>query len=97
MIFKEIDIEWLKEILKSNPELKPFITSIFLTVSIEKFKERMITRQWQMENLEEENRIASLKKETEESKIYCDYIIETDDKTPEEILENVLEILESMK
>jgi len=39
------------------------------------------------------NREESLVREISDAKIYCDYIIDTSEKTPEEVLEEVLEII----
>lgn len=93
IVIKEIDMEWLKEIFKTYPELKNLIKSIFLSIDIKTFKERVKLRQWKMDEIELKNRIESLKKEKKEAKIYCDYIIEADKKKPDEILNEVLKII----
>ncbi len=93
-VMKEIDIEGLKNILKNNVHLKWNMTSIFLSLSIEKLAERIALRWAKMSKKEFKNRTESLKKEVKEAAEYCDYIIDTSEKTPEEVLEEVLEILD---
>ena len=93
-IMKEIDMQGLKNILKNNPHLKENITTIFLNLSQEKFAERIASRWATMSEEEFKKREESLKREVVEAEKYCDYIIDTSEKTPEEVLEEVLEILE---
>ena len=93
-IMKEIDMEWLKNILKNNPHLKEYITTIFLNLSSEKFSERIKARWDKMSFDEFESRIKSLKREVIEAKKYCDNIIDTSNKTPEEVYEDFINILE---
>ena len=93
-IMKEIDMQWLKNILKNNPQLKEDITTIFLNLSSEKFAERIKARWDKMTKEEFEKREKSLKREVKDSEIYCNYIIDTSDKTPEEVFEDVMRILE---
>lgn len=91
-VIKEMEIEWLKSTLKNYPELSTSMTSIFLSLTPEKLSERIEARWANMSKKDYENRIKSLKKEVKESEEYCDYIINTSEKTPEEVLETVLEI-----
>ena len=93
-IMKEIDMQWLKNILKNNPQLKEDITTIFLNLSSEKFAERIKARWDKMTKEEFKSREQSLLKEVKDAEIYCDYIIDTSNKTPEEVFENVMEVLE---
>lgn len=93
-IMKEIDMQWLKNILKNNPQLKEYITTIFLNLSSEKFAERIKARWDKMSKEEFEKREQSLKREVKDAETYCDYIINTSNKTPEEVFEDVMEILE---
>ena len=92
-VMKEIDMEWLKNIYKNNPQLKDYITTIFLNLNQEKFAERIEARWDIMSDEEFKNRQESLKKEVKEAKIYCDYIIDTSDKNPNEVFSEVLNIL----
>ncbi|MDQ7009830.1 MAG: guanylate kinase [Candidatus Gracilibacteria bacterium] len=92
-IMKEIDMEGLKNILKNNPHLKEDITTIFLNLSQEKFAERIEARGVEMSKEEFNNREISLKREVKDAEIYCDHIIDTSEITPEEVFDEVLEIL----
>lgn len=92
-IMKEIDMEWLKNILKNNSHLKEDITTIFLNLSPEKFSERILARWVEMSKQEFEKREVSLIREIKDAKIYCDYIIDTSEITPEKVFEEVVEIL----
>jgi broad-specificity NMP kinase len=90
---KEMDMQGLKNIFKNNAHLKDHITTIFLNLSQEKFAERIASRGVSMSKEEFKKREDSLKIEIVEAKEYCDYIIDTSEKTPEEVLENVVKIL----
>jgi guanylate kinase len=92
-VLKEIDIKWLKNIFKNNPKLKAHVTSIFLDISEETLVERIKKRWADMSDVELQNRRDSLKLEKKDSKIYCDYIIDTSNNTKEQTLEAVLEII----
>ncbi len=92
-VCKEIDIEGLKNILKNNPHLKENITSIFLSLTPEKLHERIEARGAHITDIELKNREESLVKEVREAKEYCDHIIDTSEKTPEQVLEEVEKIL----
>ena len=92
-VCKEVDIEWLKNILKNNPHLKNNVTSIFLSLTPEKLYERIEARWAHMTEQEFTFRKESLIKEVREAQEYCNYIIDTSEKTPEEVLGEVEKIL----
>ena len=92
-VLKEVDMEWLKGILQNFPELKSSVTTIFLSLSPEKFAERIESRWEHMDSESFQKRLLTLEKENEEAKEYCDYIIDTSEKTPEEVLVEVKKIL----
>lgn len=92
-IMKEMEIEWLKSIYSNTPEFKENITTIFLSLSENKLSERIASRWVIMSEEEFKNRLKSLVKEVEEAKQYCDFIIDTSEKTPEDVFEEVLYIL----
>lgn len=94
-LIKEIEIEWLKDIFKNHPELKAHIKTIFLEISKETYKKRIIARQWQVDEIELENRAISLEKEKKEAQIYCDFILNTENSTKEETLNKVLDFINS--
>ena len=92
-VMKEVDIEGLKNILANHPQLRSSITSIFLRLSPEMMVER-IKKRWATISAEElHNRSESLVLENKWAKKYCDYIIDTSEKTPEEVLEEAMEII----
>ncbi len=92
-VMKEIDIEWLKNILSNNSQLRKSLTSIFLSLSPGKMSERIAARWATMTEEEYKNREESLIKEVWEAEEYCDYIIDTSTKTPEEVLAEALKII----
>ena len=92
-VMTEMEIEWLKSTLKNYPELKENMTSIFLSLTPEKLYERIEARWAHMSEEDFKNREKSLVKEVREAKEYCDYIIDTSEKTPEEVLVEVKKIL----
>lgn len=94
-VLKEIDIKWLKNIFNNNPDLKKYITTIFLDISKELLIKRIKFRQPDISDRELNNRIESLDFEKKDSQIYCDYIIDTGNKNKEETLEIVLEIIKN--
>jgi len=92
-VLKEIEIQGLKNIFKNYPGLKNNITSIFLDIS-EKILEKRINLRWENMSKEElQNRKNSLINEKVESKKHCDYIINTWNKKPDEVLKEVLDII----
>ena len=93
-ISKEIDMQGLKNILKNNSHLKENIITIFLSLSQEKLAERIASRWVEMSEEEFSKREESLKREVVEAEKYCDYIIDTSEKTPEEVFEKFVKILE---
>ena len=52
-------------------------------------------RQGEIGETELKNRIESLRKENKEAIVFCDYIIDANKKTPEEILKETLEIIKA--
>jgi len=92
-VIKEVDMRGLKNIHKNHTELKEYITSIFLDISEEKLSERIEKRGAFMSEEELNQRKKSLWDEKRDSKIYCNYIIDTSFITPEEVLNKVLEII----
>lgn len=92
-VLKEIEVKWLKSIFNNNPNLKENITSIFLDITEKKLTERIRWRWAYMSEEELNNRKDSLKLEKKESELICDYVIDTSNITPEQVLEKVLEII----
>ncbi len=92
-LIKEIDMEGLKNILIDNPDLQQYITGIFLDLSTEKFEERVLSRWEVMDEKAYALRLKAYSRESADAKKYCDYIIDTSEKTPEEVLEEAVKIL----
>ncbi len=93
IVLKEIDVKWLKNIFSNNEYLKKHITSIFLDISEDTLIERIKMRWAEMSEEELQNRRDSLKLEKKDSKLHCDYIIDTSNKSKEETLEAALKII----
>ncbi len=96
IVIKEIDIIWLKKLLKEKAELKKYFTTIFLNISIDKLVERIKKRWEQISSEDLEIRKNSAKIEQQEATKYCDYIINAD-KSEEEVLQEVLKIINNKK
>jgi len=94
-IVKEIEIEWLKDILSNNPNLKKYITTIFLDIPKETLVERIETRWDNITQKELENRLISLENEKKGSKEFCDHIVNTSNISKEETLQFVLNIIKN--
>jgi len=92
-VLKEIEIAGLKNILTNNSQIRSNMTSIFLDISPETLRERIKMRGATMTDLDLSNRLDSLEIEKRDSVTYCDHIIDTSNLTPEQVLEQVLEII----
>ena len=91
-VVKELDIHWLKRLLKEKPELRPYFTTIFLNIPVNILKER-IKKRWEKISKEElKAREESAIMEEQEARKYCDYMLDAT-QTPEKILNEVLEII----
>jgi len=94
IVVKEIDILWLKRLLKEKKELRPYFTTIFLNIPVEKLRER-INKRW--ENITEEELKAREKSaimEEKEARIYCDFMLDATD-TPLNVKNEVINIIKS--
>ena len=95
IVVKELDINGLKRLQKEKPELRPFYTTIFLNIPVDILKERIEKRGDNISDDELERRINSAIIEEEESKKYCDYLIDAT-KTPIEVKNEVMEIIQNV-
>lgn len=95
-VIKEIEVKWLNNIFKNHPNLKKHITSIFLDISKKTLEERIKKRWAYMSDEELKNRIKSLKLEKKESKIICDFIINTTNNTKDDTLNETLKIIKKV-
>lgn len=92
IVIKELDIHWLKKIIKEKPELKKEYTTIFLSIPNSELEER-IAKRWEKITKEElKSRKQSAIMEEQEAKKYCDYVIDAT-KSPEKVLKEVLDII----
>lgn len=92
IVIKELDVLWLKRLIKNHPEYRKFYTTIFLNIPVKKLRER-IKKRW--DNASEEslkNRENSAIMEEKEARIYCDYMLDATE-SPEKILKEVLNII----
>lgn len=92
-LIKEIEIQGLENILRDFPELKKNLTCIFLDVPAETVRERILQRD---PHTPEQNilyRLESMQHEKQKAETLCDYIIDAT-QTPEEIMQEVLEIIQ---
>jgi len=92
-VVKELDIHWLKRLLKEKPELRPYYSTIFLNIPISHLEER-IKKRWDIITEEElARRKKSAQMEEKEIAKYCDY--EIDATLPEEkVVEEFLKIIQ---
>lgn len=97
IVMKEMEIQWYRSICEEYPELRGNITSIFLSLSVEKLRERVKLRWQEMSQEELSNREESLEMEIAWAQKFCDYIIDTGNMTPQEVLDEVVWIIEGKR
>jgi len=92
-VFKELEYQWMMQIEENYPDFRAeHITTLFLNVPDEIMVERMKHRDSTISEKEIQNRLNSAKKERKFRK-NADYIINTSNITPEEVLKKVLNII----
>ncbi len=92
IVIKELDILWLQDLRKSNPELDESYTTIFLNIPESTLKERIAQRWAFMSDEELEKRLKSAIFEEQHARSLCDYMIDAT-QSPEKVLEEVLKII----
>jgi len=94
IVIKEIDILGLKKLIKQKPELRPFYTTIFLNIPVEKLRER-IQKRWEF-ILEEQLKLReqSAIMEEKEARKYCDYMLDAT-LDPQTIKDQVVQIIKA--
>ncbi len=92
ILFKEIDTKWLKQLHEKYPDFSKNYTSFFIDVPNEVFRQRFFERSPEASEEDFQNRLESAIFEREHASEYCDYILRWDN-TPEEVLQEVLEII----
>lgn len=93
IVVKEIEFQGVNELRENHSELMDRVVTIFLDVPDEIMVERMKFRDSSISDSEVQNRLLSAKKERDFARS-VDYLIDTSELTPEEVLGRVLEIIE---
>lgn len=91
-VIKELDVLWLKRLMKDKPEFSEYYSTIFLNIPVNHLRER-ITKRW--ENITEEElkrRENSAIMEEREARLLCDYMLDAT-QSPEKVLREVLDII----
>ena len=91
-VIKELDIHWLKRLMKQHPEFSSKYSTIFLNIPLDKLRERIAGR-W--EKITEEELLAREKSailEETEARKYCDYMLDAT-QVPNKVLREVLDII----
>lgn len=92
LVIKELDVLWLKRLIKDHPDYRDNYTTIFLNIPVNKLRERLENR-W--DNSSEQvllNREESAIMEENEARKYCDYMLDAT-QSPEKVLKEVLDII----
>jgi len=92
LVVKELDIHWLKRLIKEKPELRENYSTIFLNIPINKLRERIAKRWEEITEIELKAREQSAIVEEAEARKYCDYMLDAT-QTPEKVLKEVLDII----
>ncbi|NDK08305.1 guanylate kinase [Candidatus Gracilibacteria bacterium] len=95
IVIKEIDMGGLLILKNEKPELNNSYKTIFLTVPFEVQEARIKKRGVFMSKEELEKRKLTAIEEIKNAKIHCDYMIDTSDKSKEEVLKKVLDFINS--
>lgn len=91
-VIKELDVLWLKRLIKDKPEYSKYYTTIFLNIPVNKLRERIANR-W--ENILEEvliRREESAIMEEKEARQLCDYMLDAT-QSKEKVLQEFLDII----
>lgn len=91
IVIKELELQWLKKVEESKPELKKHTTTIFLDVDDETMKQRILSRDNSITEEDLDSRLKTAVTEREMSKM-CDYKIDAT-MTEEEVLNAALKII----
>lgn len=92
IVVKELDILWLKRLIKKNPELRDNYSTIFLNIPLKKLRERIAKRGEKISEIELKAREQSAIMEEEEARKYCDYMLDAT-QDPDKVLKEVLDII----
>ncbi len=91
-VIKELDVHWLKRLIKDKTEIKEHYTTIFLNIPVEKLRERIFKRGEKITEEELLRREESAIMEEQEARLLCDYMLDAT-QSPERVLKEVLDII----
>ena len=91
-VIKELDVLWLKRLIKEKPELEDYYTTIFLNIPVKKLRERIEKRWEKITEDELLRREQSAIMEEKEARLLCDYMLDAT-QSPEKVLKEVLDII----
>lgn len=91
-VIKELDIHWLKRLMKQHPEFRVKYSTIFLNIPLLKLRERIAKRWEDITESELLSREKSAILEETEARQYCDYMLDATQE-PEKVLREVLDII----
>jgi len=92
IVIKELDVLWLKRLIKKHPEYREHYTTIFLNIPVNKLRERLNIRWDDVSEIVIKNREQSAIMEEQEARKYCDYMLDST-QSPEKVLREVLDII----
>ena len=93
IVIKELDVLWLKRLIKKHPEYREHYTTIFLNIPVNKLRERLNIRWDDVSEIVIKNREQSAIMEEQEARKYCDYMLDST-QSPEKVLREVLDIID---
>ncbi len=92
-VIKELDVLWLKRLIKDKPEFSEYYSTIFLNIPVKYLRER-IAKRWEVITEDELlRREKSAIMEEKEARLLCDYMLDAT-QSPEKVLKEVLDIIE---
>ena len=92
IVVKELDILWLKRLIKEKPEFRKNYTTIFLNIPVNRLRERIAVRGEKITEKELQSRENSAIMEEKEARLLCDYMLDAT-QTPEKVFKEVLDII----
>lgn len=92
ILMKEVDAQWLRQVIEKHPSFREDFTSFFLNVPNTEMEKRYFQRnpEWKIDDIQ--NRLESSALERELAQKYCDHIIDAT-QSPEKVLKDVLKII----
>ena len=91
-VIKELDVLWLKRLIKEKPEFSDDYSTIFLNIPVKHLRERIAKRWEDITEEELKRREKSAIMEEKEARLLCDYMLDAT-QSPEKVLKEVLDII----